>query len=95
MIHCPVFYLKHIASEIEFCLCLQVEPTQVGLIERDSLCIYLFCPNMYVPSENGDRVQSLKRSVLNKIPGRWIISRIVTVILMIHVHLGLRVGPFL
>jgi hypothetical protein len=28
IIHCPVFYLKQDVSETEFCLCLQVEPTQ-------------------------------------------------------------------
>jgi hypothetical protein len=30
------FYLKHNVSETEFCLCLQVEPTQLGPIDRDS-----------------------------------------------------------
>jgi hypothetical protein len=32
IIHRPVFYLKHV-SETGFCLCLQVEPTQVGPTE--------------------------------------------------------------
>jgi hypothetical protein len=28
----PVFYLKHQVSNTEFCLCLQVEPTEMGLL---------------------------------------------------------------
>jgi hypothetical protein len=33
----PVFYLIHDVSETRFCLRLQVETTQMGLIEKDSL----------------------------------------------------------
>jgi hypothetical protein len=33
-----VFYLKHDVSETGFCFSLQVEPTQVGTIEKSSLC---------------------------------------------------------
>jgi hypothetical protein len=35
--HCPVSYLKHDVPETEFCLRLQVEPTQVGPTEETSL----------------------------------------------------------
>jgi hypothetical protein len=34
IIHCPLFYLKHKLPEIELCLCLLVEPTQLGPINR-------------------------------------------------------------
>jgi hypothetical protein len=37
IIHRPVLYLKTWLSETEFCLCLWVEPTQMGPIERASL----------------------------------------------------------
>jgi hypothetical protein len=36
IIHNNVFYLKHKVSETGFCLRLQVEPTQLGPIERGS-----------------------------------------------------------
>jgi hypothetical protein len=39
IIHRPIFYLKHDISETEFCLCLQVEPTQLGPINRAS-CLW-------------------------------------------------------
>jgi hypothetical protein len=39
IIHRPVLYLKHDVSETGFCLRLQVEITQVGPIERASLCL--------------------------------------------------------
>jgi hypothetical protein len=35
----PVFYLKHGGSQTGFCLRLQAEPTQLGLINRASLCL--------------------------------------------------------
>jgi hypothetical protein len=39
IIHRPVFYLKHdISDAAGFCLRLQVEPTQVGPIDRAGLC---------------------------------------------------------
>jgi hypothetical protein len=37
VIHQPDFYLKHDVSEVQFCLRLQVESTQVGTIEKASL----------------------------------------------------------
>jgi hypothetical protein len=39
VIHRPVFCLNHDVSDIEFCLCLRVEPTQVGPIGKCSLCL--------------------------------------------------------
>jgi hypothetical protein len=32
--HRPVYISKNNVSEAEFCLCLQVKPTQLGLIDR-------------------------------------------------------------
>jgi hypothetical protein len=37
IIHCPVFYLKHDVSETDFCLHIQVEPTQLVPVDRASL----------------------------------------------------------
>jgi hypothetical protein len=39
IIHWPIFYLKRIGSDTEFCLCLQVECTQIGLRDKASLCL--------------------------------------------------------
>jgi hypothetical protein len=39
IIHRPVFYLKYDVSVTGFCLHLQVEPTQLGPIDRASLCL--------------------------------------------------------
>jgi hypothetical protein len=39
IIHCPVFYSKHNVSETAFCLNLQVEPAQLGPIDRASFCL--------------------------------------------------------
>jgi hypothetical protein len=64
-----VLCLKQDNSEIGFCLCLQVEPTQLGPIARVSLClrtVSLLVRTEYVPPEDGDRLQPLKRCVLNK-----------------------------
>jgi hypothetical protein len=38
IIHRPVYYLKHV-SETRFCLRLQVETTQIGPIDRASVCL--------------------------------------------------------
>jgi hypothetical protein len=38
--HRPVFYLEHVISETGFCLLLQVEPTQMGPIERTGPCLW-------------------------------------------------------
>jgi hypothetical protein len=35
----PVFYLKHNLSGTGFCLCLLVQPTQLGPIGKASLCL--------------------------------------------------------
>jgi hypothetical protein len=40
IIRCPVFYLKPNVSETGFCLRFQAESTQLGPIDRDSLCLY-------------------------------------------------------
>jgi hypothetical protein len=40
IIHRPVFCLKHNISETEFCLRLQVEPTQLCPIDRASLYLH-------------------------------------------------------
>jgi hypothetical protein len=47
-IHRPVFYLKHDVSEIGFCLRLQVEPTELGQIDRASLCRNEFTNLQYI-----------------------------------------------
>jgi hypothetical protein len=39
IIHRPVFHLKHNVSETGFCLRIQVEHTQLGLIDRPSVCL--------------------------------------------------------
>jgi hypothetical protein len=46
IINYPVFYLKHDVSETGFCLCLQVEHTQMGTVKRASL---------YLRTKSGDR----------------------------------------
>jgi hypothetical protein len=71
IIYRPVFCLNHNVSENGFCLRLQVEPTQFGLINKARLCLqsrsgdrnYLY---LLVPPEDGDRTQSTKRCGLNK-----------------------------
>jgi hypothetical protein len=55
IVHRPVFYLKHDVSETEIRLSLQVERTQLGPIDRVSLCL-----------RTADRIQSVKSCVLNK-----------------------------
>jgi hypothetical protein len=50
--HLLVLYLKHDVSVTGFCLRLQVEPTQMGLIDRASQCT--------------DTVQSSKCRLLNE-----------------------------
>jgi hypothetical protein len=40
IIHRPVFCLKRDFSETEFCLRLQVESTQLGLIDKASPCLH-------------------------------------------------------
>jgi hypothetical protein len=60
IIHRLVFYLKHDVSEAGFCLRLQTEPTQMGLIEEPSLSQD---PSGQVPHEDGDKIQSPKRRV--------------------------------
>jgi hypothetical protein len=59
--YCPVFHLEPNVSETGFCFRLQVEPTQVGSIERASL----YPDHRQVSPEDGNRIQSPKR-VLNK-----------------------------
>jgi hypothetical protein len=39
IIHCPLLYLKQNVQKIGFCLHLQVEPIQLGSIDRASLCL--------------------------------------------------------
>jgi hypothetical protein len=41
VIHCPVYYLKHGISETGFCVCLQVELTEVDLVDRASLYLQM------------------------------------------------------
>jgi hypothetical protein len=44
--HRPVFILKHNVSETGFCLRLQVEPTQLGPIDRISpYLLFVTCTN--------------------------------------------------
>jgi hypothetical protein len=74
IIHRPVFYLKHDVSKTGFYFRLQAETSQMGPIDRASLCLLLvvllvsgdrvyLCllrPSEYVPPEEGDIIQSLK-----------------------------------
>jgi hypothetical protein len=46
IIHHPVLYRKHGISETGFSLRLQEEPTQVGPLERASLCLRLMTENV-------------------------------------------------
>jgi hypothetical protein len=39
IIHLPVFYLPRGVSETGYCLCLQVEPTRLGPLDRASFCL--------------------------------------------------------
>jgi hypothetical protein len=50
----PVYFSKHNVSETGFCLRLQVKPTQLGPIDRDSPCLRIG-PNF---TEDGDRIIS-------------------------------------
>jgi hypothetical protein len=56
IIYRPVFCLKHELSETGFRLTLS----------EDRECLYLLGPTEVVPPEDGDRIQSSKRQVLNK-----------------------------
>jgi hypothetical protein len=61
-----------------------VKPTQLGLIDRANLCLWTYIlspvrrrrisPSIvsieYVQPEDGNRIQSLKSYVLNKLTGR-------------------------
>jgi hypothetical protein len=49
IIHRPVFYLKYNVSETEFCLRLQVEPTELGPMDRAS-------PYLRTPAPTQDTV---------------------------------------
>jgi hypothetical protein len=39
IIHCPASYLKQGVSETVFCFCRQEEPTDLGLVDRASICL--------------------------------------------------------
>jgi hypothetical protein len=47
IIHRPVLFKKHNSSETGLCLCLHVEPTQLGSIDRSSPCLQTSRPNSY------------------------------------------------
>jgi hypothetical protein len=64
IIYCPVFYLIHNISATGLCLRLKEEPTQLGPTERPRLV--LLVATEWVPTEDGDRMQSPKSCVLNK-----------------------------
>jgi hypothetical protein len=57
IIHRPVFSSKHNVSEIEFCLCLQVEPTQVFPMDRATP----YLRTGQVLPQDGERIQPPKR----------------------------------
>jgi hypothetical protein len=50
IIHRPVYYLKHSVSETGVCPRIQVEPTQLGPINRTNLLLF---------PEDGDRIQNV------------------------------------
>jgi hypothetical protein len=75
IIHDPVFYLRTRYIGVGVCFHLQVEPTQMGPTVEASICLRF-----------GDRIQCPKRRVLKWNGVRWIMSRIVTVILIYHRH---------
>jgi hypothetical protein len=75
IIHRSVFYWNHDVSKTGFCLRLQVESIELGPIYKGSFylrwCpkigyVYVLGPTEYVSTEDGDRIQSPKRNVLNK-----------------------------
>jgi hypothetical protein len=55
IIHCPLSYLKHNFSKTRLCL-----------RSRDRDYLYLVCTTEEAPTEDGDRMQSPKRSVLKE-----------------------------
>jgi hypothetical protein len=67
--HGSVYIYKVDVSETGFCFHLQVDPAEVGPIDRTSLCLpfrhrdYLFLlgPSKEVSPEGGNRMQSPKR----------------------------------
>jgi hypothetical protein len=63
IIHRPVFYLKDDVSETGFCLCLQLEPVQVGQYKNQSLSPE---PPENISPEYGNIIQSPKFCDLNK-----------------------------
>jgi hypothetical protein len=63
IIHSPAFYLKHEFSETEFCLLFQVEPIQMGQIERACSCLRTLATSEQVQPEDKDRIQFPKRRV--------------------------------
>jgi hypothetical protein len=71
-IHRPVFYFKHNISKTGFCSRLQVELTQLGPMDRASLCLrttiftYWAKHICSVPPDHGDRNQCPKCCVLNQ-----------------------------
>jgi hypothetical protein len=48
-----LFYLKHNVSETGFCLHLQVDPSQLGSIDKDS-------PYLQIPAPSQDQVKKVK-----------------------------------
>jgi hypothetical protein len=54
IIYRPLFYLKHGFSETGFCPRLQVEPTQLGLTDRASLCLLTGSPKFCVLDRRQD-----------------------------------------
>jgi hypothetical protein len=64
--NCPVYFSKHNVSETEFSLHLQTKSTQLGPIDRASPYLYRLGPTEYVLPEDGDRIQSPKRSSINR-----------------------------
>jgi hypothetical protein len=59
-----VYILKHDVSAAGICLRLQVKPTQLGPIDRDTDSLYRLDLTERVLPEDKDRIQSPKRRVL-------------------------------
>jgi hypothetical protein len=67
IINCPVFWLKHDVSENEFCLRVQVRPTQFGQIDIANLCPRTHWGDLGSFHLKMNIESSPKRHVLNKI----------------------------
>jgi hypothetical protein len=88
----PVFYLYYNVSENVFRLCLQVKNTQLGPIDRASVCLrgkrvsLSSRPNWIASTWRRRQNQVSETLYFNQDKRLWIMSRIVIVLLIDHSH---------